>query len=130
MKPKDILIANESICTVKQIFGGDGRKKIKNVKPGQFAMITGWSLSGSNAEIGMPPAGAYFQVCSNQVAQKAQKFRVEEKRSQEADVIKSRREADELAIAVIQAKIEAGYYSLDECEQYAVDKKVAISLKL
>ena len=94
------------------------------MKPGQFASITGWSLSGSDAEIGMPAAGAYFQVCSNQVAQKAQKFRLQEKRSQEADVIKSRMEKDELAIAIIKAKMEAGYYSLNENEQYVVDKKV------
>ena len=111
---------------MKQIFGSisDRRKKLKNVKPGQFASITGWSLSGSDAEIGMPAAGAYFQVCSNQVAQKAQKFRLQEKRSQDADVIKSRMEKDELTIAIIKAKMEAGYYSLNEIEQYAVDKKV------
>jgi len=117
LKPKDTLLAKETICTVKDILDVN-RQKIKTLKPGEYASVTGWQLKGTS----MPPAGVPFQVCSPQIASRARAFRQAEKQSQRADIVRSKRDDDQFAMKVIQAKLEAGFYALSFDEQYTVDK--------
>ena len=74
----------------------------------------------------MPPAGALFQVCTSSVANRARKFRIDEKQSQRSDIIKSKRDKDAFAMAVIEAKLKAGFYALSFQEQFIIDKQVVL----
>ena len=87
---------------VKMILG-EGDKPLKNLLPGQFAEIVGWD--------GIPHGGEYFQVTTNTVAQKAKKFRIEEKQKQKDDEFNVQTQRDiGYEKQLIQAKLDSGYY--------------------
>ena len=76
----------------------------------------------------MPPAGVLFQVCTPSIANKARNFRIDEKQNQRSDIIKSKRDKDAFAMAVIEAKLKAGFFALSFSEQFIIDKQVNFGL--
>ena len=82
---------------------GEGDKPLKKLLPGQFAEIIGWD--------DIPHGGDYFQVTTSAVAQKAKKFRLEEKQKQKDDEfnVKTKRDIG-YEKQLIQAKLDSGYY--------------------
>jgi len=115
LNKKDLLIAGESLCKVKMIIG-EGDKPLKKLLPGQFAEIIGWD--------DIPHGGDYFQVTTSAVAQKAKKFRLEEKQKQKDDEfnVKTKRDIG-YEKQLIQAKLDSGYYKLDALERYHLSMK-------
>ena len=110
-KPGQTVISGSHVCKVKALYD-EQRKKVKEAGPGEFVQLAGFKTR--------PAPGGFIQGADKSTATRAKAFREEESRKQyfqQFNIQNDTSERIEFDKAVLQKKIEMGFYRLEKSQQ-------------